>query len=234
MSNWQIKLTGDQFDLEDLPCWFSDPALRVIEQEGRYYLTSSDFDAMEDSSAIWTHAHVLLEHMQGAAKLYRTNFQRIGLGVMISGFQGCHHSLVHIAERIVFRDKASGVVTINGKEIPEIYPHKDWATLAQHDEAVARALQLWGNGPMDWVNLYRMFEVVESDVGGQMYQAGWVTKKEIGRFTGTANSMKAIGDDARHAKPNLQPPSKPVTLEEARELIAHLVREWLASKLPSP
>jgi hypothetical protein len=42
--------------------------------------------------------------------------------------------------------------------------------------------------------------------------------------------MKAIGDAARHAKPNFEPPSRPLALEEARDIITLLVRAWLANK----
>ena len=64
-----------------------------------------------------------------------------------------------------------------------------------------------------------------------MFDLGWVTKAAIDRFTQTANSAAAVGDDARHAHGRIPAPSKAMQLEEARELIRRLVQSWLGARL---
>ena len=84
----------------------------------------------------------------------------------------------------------------------------------------------------DWVGLYRLYEVIEADVGGEdkIVKAGWTTKKAIGRFTRTANSPDAIGDAARHGKQSGEPPPNPMDLSEAISLVKVILHNWLRTK----
>ena len=75
-----------------------------------------------------------------------------------------------------------------------------------------------------WDALYRAFEIVESEVGGDIHRSGWVTKLEQDLFTWTANSL-------RHAKGNIQPPPQPMTLDVAIEFVRKVLRAWLESTL---
>jgi hypothetical protein len=77
-----------------------------------------------------------------------------------------------------------------------------------------------------------VFEVVETDVGSKMFADGWATKKEVKRFTRTANSRHAIGGEARHGHNRFQPPKRPMSHSEAHDLVLGLVRRWLAHKAP--
>ncbi len=46
----------------------------------------------------------------------------------------------------------------------------------------------------------------------------------------TAQSPAILGDEARHGIQKGIPPSKPIGLEEAREVTAKIIRRWLAEK----
>lgn len=100
-------------------------------------------------------------------------------------------------------------------------PVVGWLMAGLRNDSVAKVLRLYANTPPTWNNLYRIFEVVEQDVGGRKYieQQGWATDKSLERFKRTANSVSAIGDEARHGKESTQPPSNPMTLPEAKSLI---------------
>ena len=105
-----------------------------------------------------------------------------------------------------------------------------WLKLALGDSKVAQALRLWGAGPPSWVNLYRVLEVIESDVGGKIYEAGWAPKKEVTRFTHTPNRAETLGDQARHGKERTSPPRNPMSLADARSLLTRLLDRWLCEK----
>src|SRR5699024_4338714 len=116
----------------------------------------------------------------------------------------------------------------------EIKPADDvpaWVELGINDEAVAKVLRLLTNS-LDWVGLYRIYEVIESDIGGldALVSTGWATKARVKLFKHTSNSPGAIGDDARHGKESSQPPSQPMHLHEARNLVESLINPWLKSK----
>ena len=85
-------------------------------------------------------------------------------------------------------------------------------TIAGKSEAVARVLCLHGNDKLDWVNLYRIFEIICGDVGGSDAIAAsiWASKAAIRRFKHTANSPGAIGDESRHGSERDQPPADPM------------------------
>src|SRR5204863_350395 len=58
----------------------------------------------------------------------------------------------------------------------------EWFSLASKDEKVAKALRLWGTGVFDWVNLYRVYEIIETDVGERIQLDGWASKTLMSRF----------------------------------------------------
>ena len=104
--------------------------------------------------------------------------------------------------------------------------------VADQDAKVKESLRMLGSLEPTWANLHKVFEIIQSDIGGQMYKHGWVTKKEGNRFTQTANSALAIGDAARHPvdEKKYQPPQNPMSLSEARSLIRSLISKWVQSK----
>ena len=67
--------------------------------------------------------------------------------------------------------------------------------------------------------------MVKEDAGSSVND--WVSKAELKRFKRTANSVGAVGDEARHGKENTEPPPNPMALREAESLILKLVRDWL-------
>jgi hypothetical protein len=102
--------------------------------------------------------------------------------------------------------------------------------LVSVDGAVLRALWLF-NDERNFINLYKVFEVMEADVGGDMYRLGWATKAETKRFSHTANSPMAVGyRRARHGKEHNQPPTQPMELAVADELVRRILTRWIMHK----
>jgi hypothetical protein len=59
------------------------------------------------------------------------------------------------------------------------------------------------------------------------YQRGWVTRDQISTFRASANRSEVSGDLGRHARLKGDPPTRTMTLGEARQLIGGLVMRWL-------
>jgi len=59
---------------------------------------------------------------------------------------------------------------------------------------------------------------------------GWIRKDKIRNFKHTANSVSAVGDDARHGTKIHLPPQSPMSFVEAESLITHLLKNWLGAK----
>jgi len=109
-------------------------------------------------------------------------------------------------------------------------PASDLLALAASEPDVARALRLIGQAEPTWSVLYHLYEVVLGDVGGRIYDDGWASRAEVERFRRTANSPVVLGEDARHGRETTEPPSNPMSLREARDVVERLVRRWLEEK----
>jgi hypothetical protein len=235
MSKWFVQIAGDKFDLEDLPNWFNSSGLTVVQEADGYYMHSSHFDLAKDSNEVRDLAEKLAEKMLGAARLFRPDFQPVKLGAVVkeneAGGKDIH---ISVSDSIIGRNKGRASITFNGVEQKPSTPKPAlWLNVAQNYEKVAHALRIWGKGPHDWINLYKILEIIESDVGGKIYQERWISKPEVTRFTQTANSAEALGDAARHAKKRIPPPPKPMTIQEAQHLIRELLKKWTESKKTS-
>jgi hypothetical protein len=80
MSKWQVELTRHQFDLEDLPKWFTAPELRVVERDGHFLLEADQFDDLNESAAVHAAARELLPRINGVAKLKNGSFRYVAVG----------------------------------------------------------------------------------------------------------------------------------------------------------
>ena len=85
------------------------------------------------------------------------------------------------------------VIDKDGNIIQEIRPADEvpkWVNLGYVDEAVERALRLYGK-QLDWVGLYRIYEVIEQDVGGinNIAENDWSSKTKIKAFLNGLNYL---------------------------------------------
>jgi hypothetical protein len=71
----------------------------------------------------------------------------------------------------------------------------------------------------NWVNLYRIFEIIEGDMSQKISDKGWESTKNRELFKHTANSPTVLGDLARHGWSKQMPPKSPMELSEARAMI---------------
>ncbi len=96
----------------------------------------------------------------------------------------------------------------------------------QSNPAVAEAFLYLDHPQVGWPDLYKAYEVIRHDSGGQLglLKFGWATKPELSRFTQTANHY-------RHAKNSeYSLPAKPMTISLARKFVRELLSNWLATK----
>jgi len=112
-------------------------------------------------------------------------------------------------------------------------PGPGYVQRAAADSDVAEVLEILGRAEPepDWVELYKVFEIVSSRVPG-LDKKGWVTSAGIRAFTASANRPDVSGAQARHARMPGGRPKGTMTLVEARQMISVLVAAWLDSLNP--
>lgn len=105
------------------------------------------------------------------------------------------------------------------------------SNLPHNDGNVDSALRILSQRQLTWSELYKLLEIVKADRGNDYPVAAEVmTQAQLSKFKHTANSMAAIGDDARHGPTSKQPPSNPMMIGDARNFIRNLLKYWLEEK----
>ena len=216
MKEWLVRIKGDLLDLQELPALFSSPKATVLEEEGTYYLKSTDFNSLIDASEVFKTAKRLLEVVNGAAVLHLENF----LPVQAQG------SVIGIDQEGKRHQFGFGYSTMRPilKSTQEPVETNSWITKAGQNKGVADALRLLCE--QNWINLYKIYEIVRDDVGDPSAR-GWVTKKDATRFTQTAQSAETLGDAARHASKKFKPHPQPMSIFEAKSFIRVILLKWL-------
>jgi hypothetical protein len=235
MTEWLVRLQGHEFDLEELSDRFTSADRNVTKDEdGYYYLRSSDFDQVSDPDAVRERAFRLIELMNGATKLYTGgSYRPVEFDVVTRvDDDGKRHHHITLSATVEGRSLMTGklIVGETGENIDVLRPPSgadSLVNLADQNAKVADALRFYARS--DWFNLYKAWEVVRDAAGGEseLIKKGWATKAQRRRFTGTAQSRAELGDEARHASVELQPPKNPMSLEEAQAFVRSVIEAWV-------
>lgn len=230
---WKAVLRGNDLDLQTLADIFreGDPGV-TVEDDGTFVLQSTAFDGMEGAQEVQPAAAALLVLLNGAAKASDPSHRPVDLTGHFRSGETVH--AVVLADTITVRSRLGAVVVrADGDPHPPPPPRaRAWAALASTDPPVSDALRLLGSVELDYVALYKLFEIVRDDSGGSTGIVGrkWAAREDISAFTGAANRPDVSGDDARHARMPGAPPKRSFTIDESRSFVLTLVQRWLADK----
>ena len=234
---WKVSIIGNTHDLEELKRSLSSSiGFSITKGEDGYYLEYEQFSACRSDKEVLQLSSKVLAILNGATRLaLGGNSVITESGVLQEHENGTSTFNMHVSETINIRDSFSlKIQDSDGNIVEEIYPADEvpvWVSLGLKDDVVEKVFRLFGL-QHDWVNLYRIYEVIEQDAGGinAIANNNWATKSSQKSFKHTACSPGAIGDDARHGTETSAPPQKPMLLSEARALIETLVHHWIRTK----
>lgn len=239
---WMVQLVGDVIDLSAIAQSLTNADINV-SHDGRNYILSSDrFQPSDDAQTVRESAEHIVELLNGASCLVLDARQSIRVGAVFRHRDDGTREIYASPEPAVIRVRAiSPTVKLTHADgtVDECHPADpitQWMPVAMSDDAVANVLRIVSSGTLDWVNLYRIFEIITADVGGldAIANNDWATKASMKLFKRTANSPGALGLDARHGAESTQPPSKAMTISESRSLVNSIVLAWLRIKAGSP
>lgn len=236
---WLVRLVGDASTLASLAQSLTNSSLRILQEREEYFLASDRFALSDDANAVYQSAKEVVEILNGASKLGLDAVPSITLGPLLWQRKDGIRDTFLFPEpvTITFHVIAPSVrLTSPDGTVEESRPAdavREWTELALKNDAIANVFRLLGSGTLDWVNLYRIFEIVCSDIEGlNVIEAkGWATKASMTLFKHTANSPSASGLDARHGAETQQPPMRPMSISEARALMSTIVHAWLRDKI---
>lgn len=239
---WKVELAGDSAELSTLLKSLSDSNEMKISNDGeRYFLTSANFRDSDEAKTIKQKAERIIVILNGACRLLLDSRDSIKISVVErinSDGQPEKHvfpepATIHFRTISPSLQKRYADGTV--EEFHPADPMKEWGPLALNDEKVETVLTIVSNAPLDWINLYKIDEIISQDVGGtdNIVTNGWASKPSLKLFRNTANKPGAIGLEARHGVDKGLPPPKPMTLPEARSLIDSIIHAWLRYKSES-
>lgn len=230
---WWARLEGETVDLEALARVLGDRSrVQVRQFDGRYYMTMAEFDQLSESGDVETRAGEVLRIVNGSARVeYGDNRGvRVDAAAKVQPNGQIQH-FVHLSAALHLRARVATTLTVNGESAaaarePTIAERA--VETALNDPQAERALRIFGRDDVDYRDLYHVFEIAEAAIGGGIYSDGTVTAAEVRRFKHTANSVHALGDQARHGHEATQPPSQPTSFAEGQALVGRVLRVWLS------
>lgn len=231
MPDWLVELKGEEFDLEALTGLLRAPHLNTSREGDSYYLRCSTFTSIGSPAEVRERAREILQRASAA--------ERIRCGSSLPVTPGEVFRIEPDGTRRSFSELSPLRLTWNVRVPHAPAAEEDapafaqWVELAERDAKVDKALRILITRETNWVNLYNILDVVSSDVGGMIWQAGWAAEGEVKRFKHTADSESTLGDEARHGRERTQPPTDPMSLQEADALTRKILRAWLAWKSTS-
>lgn len=236
MSKWLLKLKGHKFDILDLSESLNIPEFKIIELDGIYYLDSNEFKLLTLAEEVRERGRALIKLLNTVCVFQNSDFHIISEdGVLFISDDGKRNHYVYAEDAIVFSGRSRVKVIVHdtvGNVIENNKPPLllSYLTLAQVHKPVIDALSFFQEDT--WFNLYKVYEIIIDDIGNKskLTNAGWITKKELSRFTQTAQSRAALGEQARHASAKYKPPIEPMAHTEAKSLIRKLLSCWIDSK----
>jgi len=237
MSVWFVQLKGDDFALGELSKSLTSPELCIVQENEKFMLKSSDFNQLANADEVRTKAEETLCLVNGSARLALGARNPITVvHVFKIDDDGRRTNFVSVPDTAHGRNSISKTIKGSNGAVEEIHQADfipGWINIAQNDANVAKVLRLLSKSTNDWVNLYRVYEVVRDDVGGipNIVNNGLTTNRQIERFSRTANSVGAVGDLARHGVETTDPPPNPMPFSEAESLINTIIHNWLQTKV---
>ncbi len=231
MRRWKVRLGGDSRRLEDLAALVSGPELQITNEDDHYFLESPEFESCDDAAEVSDKAVSILRAIRS---------QRPQLVRDVDAGAVCEHCADGRERQIVLGSvamvataavEARAVTTeSDGTAVPlQLDPDLLRAALAPlRSSAAVEVLDLLEEG-LDWFRLYKIMEIIEDDLGGNLAQHSYMSNAKRDRFTHTANHQLGAGRGARHARLNTQPPKHPLPLSDAQALFRSVVSKWLAS-----
>ncbi len=234
MSTWLAEIEGEVFDLEELPRWFPDGGVYAIAQDGRYYLVGPRLQALATAEEVRIAAAEVLDEFTATISLLLTTFRRPSLGhILQEADDGTRKIFVDLSGEVQARAKVSATLTAAGAPFSLPGPTQAQQALAviQGSPRLYTATMMWADRSRTWPRLYRVLEEIELELCGKVSDFGLCSAGDRERFRRTANSAEVSGVDARHAAGRWEPPSHPMTLEEAIALVGQLLRSAISRQI---
>lgn len=224
---WVVQIIGNKFVLGELSKSLKSSELCVFQKGQAFFLKCSNFNRAIDAKDVFEQAKRILPILSGATRLELGQPLELGKVFRVNddgtlqefGFCWGEFTL----PKLFMRGSGTGAQVSNIADNVNV-----WLKTAQKDAKATEALSLFGSIELNWVILYKTFEIIEVDIQTKVYKKGWANKTAEERFTRTAQPHR----HAKHSKKiqEWRPHDNPMRFEEAVAFIRTILDAWLRSK----
>jgi len=215
---WLVLLEDvEKWDFDNLSNLLrSSDEFTLIIENSKYYLTSSHWESLTDTSDVYLKATKLLQDISAVAMIHFTGFPLLKPDIICEvDEEGKRHRRFALSATIRLPPASFSIKLEGGQDIIPNLEFVSWTKLAEEDEIVKNVFRQITKFEHNWINLYKVYEIVKKDAGkknkiDRIEQ--WIIKDKIRQFKHTANSQSAIGDDARHGVDPNDTPKEPMSL----------------------
>jgi hypothetical protein len=242
LTEWRVNVQGDQFHLETLGETLANHDPCIIREGNDYYLIGKEWNQVDDARAIRERAEEFAGILENATYLHSHDVAPLTIGGVVKIDDDGRQHYVLIPATGTYKVTVQPVRLTWTRTVSGTFPEPKHDAQEHRLVRFLRAAKINSNvrdaqkfyRKSDWFSLYKVYEIVSDDVGGkeQIASRNWISKPTLNRFTQMAQSSAGLGDDARHASRRFKPPPKPMSLLEAKEVIAKLLRCWIDSLVP--
>jgi hypothetical protein len=226
-SKGKVKLIGQEIDLKKAADYFKTTQFSISKAEDEYFICSDKFNDIKSTNEISKIANSFLEKINGILKLKFQGFNTIALdSLFIFEDENGISKIAAMRATLSGRGDLTAIPNSTGDEVEN---HINQTEKLINDLIATEVFHFYSQ-PTSWINLYKIYEIIRDNIGDKRI-IQILSKNELSRFTGTAQSRDKIGDDARHSSKKYSGHADPMTIEEANELIKKLIIKWAEASI---
>ena len=231
MARWLAQLRGDPIDLDELLFWFPSGPVHALRDGEQVVLAGPEFEAVREEPEVRGLASEALQKFSAIIRLLSPGFHPPLLGpVLREDDDGTRRAFLRATVSASARLRAT---LSSDSPVRSRTQAQGLLSASSGNRHLEIALLLWATPDPSWPRLYRLLEEIEAGIGRRVDAAGLCSRAERTAFTHTANSADAAGLSARHKLGYCPPPTAPLRLSEAQELLGRLLEGALRSVVSS-
>jgi hypothetical protein len=222
----KFELIGESLDISDvLQVLGTYPTITAEELGSKSYFCI-EIKSKDEIPALRENMNDHLKTLNGIARYLYGNHKPVKLGNASIDHGNNIIDAIVVAEYLEGRSRMYGdLQDASGNSTPSKTPYE----LSVSDLTLSLVFKMIENEGYSWVNLYRIYEIIDEKVGDAKIKGYGVTAPEIKLFTHTANNTKTIGINSRHGHSAWDPPPVPMSQADATILIKKIISGYIES-----
>jgi len=149
----------------------SSDEFSLIPVNSEYYLTSSHWESLTNESDVYWEATKPLQYISAVARIKFTDFPLLKPDMIYEvDEEGKRHGRRALSATISVDSSSFSIQLEGGQDIIPILEFESWMKLAEEDEIVKNVFRQITEFEPNWINLYKVYEIVQNDAGKKKIQ----------------------------------------------------------------